>query len=681
VNKIAGMASAAGDLGEQAEAVGLATDEFQALQVTMQQAGVASERAGAMMARAANLFGQALEGDKASVERLRDLGVNILDAKGAPLEFADNLTTLAKAITSIEDPMKRVTAARAVFGREGAAMIPTLAKLAEGFEEVRKSAELGVLSKTAITNFDNFFDRLGLLQKFLSTQFLETLNSVFSSPAASEGFARMDKQLIALAETLKRVSESDFGTIMGEWFNVAMKPLEFFIANVNVLIALFGKLPNLVEQLANRTTAWARDFAAFMAPIMAIGPEDQKAAEAWAAEQKAAAERNRTLAQQLALNSQLGAPNAPPLVTGKDFGLKTGRTAVGLPGIKADADKLSQILNQLRTEFTATEAQIGELLATSQEPTKDAARMAKMGHDIAVNVNKFLQQTGGTGAEEIRKWVTATEEQKVKLAELQDVIKAADEVRRDFGDGTRELAEYQNDLNKALDQGRITQEQYAAALSSATQQQELQALSAQRFKEGVDGLAAGFEYAAVSWQQSQSTFNQGQQVWGGFIDTLNDGLDLLVGKSSKSFDQIAADFALMLARMAAQAAASQILGSVLGSFGGQLGAGGMGPPTPGSGILGWLGGLFRANGGPVSANQPYIVGERGPEWFVPSTAGTVLPNGSGMSMGDVNVTVNMSNGGNSTSSASDAMEFGRRIKAAVVDVIHNEQRPGGSLYR
>jgi tape measure domain-containing protein len=40
-----------------------------------------------------------------------------------------------------------------------------------------------------------------------------------------------------------------------------------------------------------------------------------------------------------------------------------------------------------------------------------------------------------------------------------------------------------------------------------------------------------------------------------------------------------------------------------------------------------ISGLFRAEGGPVAGGQPYIVGERGPEWFVPRSAGTVLPNG------------------------------------------------------
>jgi tape measure domain-containing protein len=36
--------------------------------------------------------------------------------------------------------------------------------------------------------------------------------------------------------------------------------------------------------------------------------------------------------------------------------------------------------------------------------------------------------------------------------------------------------------------------------------------------------------------------------------------------------------------------------------------------------------LGRANGGPVSANTPYIVGERGPELMVPSGNGTIIPN-------------------------------------------------------
>jgi phage-related minor tail protein len=36
----------------------------------------------------------------------------------------------------------------------------------------------------------------------------------------------------------------------------------------------------------------------------------------------------------------------------------------------------------------------------------------------------------------------------------------------------------------------------------------------------------------------------------------------------------------------------------------------------------------RATGGPVWAGQPFLVGERGPEFFVPDRSGAVLPTGA-----------------------------------------------------
>lgn len=63
------------------------------------------------------------------------------------------------------------------------------------------------------------------------------------------------------------------------------------------------------------------------------------------------------------------------------------------------------------------------------------------------------------------------------------------------------------------------------------------------------------------------------------------------------------------------------------------------------GSLPIIGGLFRADGGPVNARQPYIVGERGPELLVPRTSGTVIPNNmlGGLSAGSgdtYNIVVN-----------------------------------------
>ena len=45
----------------------------------------------------------------------------------------------------------------------------------------------------------------------------------------------------------------------------------------------------------------------------------------------------------------------------------------------------------------------------------------------------------------------------------------------------------------------------------------------------------------------------------------------------------------------------------------------------------------RASGGPVTAGMPYMVGESGPELFVPRASGSIIPNGAG----GANVVVNV----------------------------------------
>ena len=58
-----------------------------------------------------------------------------------------------------------------------------------------------------------------------------------------------------------------------------------------------------------------------------------------------------------------------------------------------------------------------------------------------------------------------------------------------------------------------------------------------------------------------------------------------------------------------------------------------------SGVVGRLGSMLpgRATGGPVSSNQPYMVGEQGPELFVPKGNGDIVPNNQ---MGGVTVNFN-----------------------------------------
>ena len=103
----------------------------------------------------------------------------------------------------------------------------------------------------------------------------------------------------------------------------------------------------------------------------------------------------------------------------------------------------------------------------------------------------------------------------------------------------------------------------------------------------------------------------------------------------------------------------------------------------GVGLFSILGGDFgggqKASGGPVRKGTSYVVGEKGPELFVPQSSGTVVPNGA---MGGVNSVVNVTiNGDSEETDSTRSSELGRMIEASVVGVINRERRPGGLLTR
>lgn len=122
-----------------------------------------------------------------------------------------------------------------------------------------------------------------------------------------------------------------------------------------------------------------------------------------------------------------------------------------------------------------------------------------------------------------------------------------------------------------------------------------------------------------------------------------------------------------LKRVAASALAEiarSAISAGVGSLGGSGGSGG-----GAGGLLGLavnlLGGLLgapgRATGGPVGPGKAYRVGERGPELFVPTSAGRIESGGGGGR--DIRITVNV--GGGAASDPQRMAQSGRQIAKAV----------------
>jgi len=89
---------------------------------------------------------------------------------------------------------------------------------------------------------------------------------------------------------------------------------------------------------------------------------------------------------------------------------------------------------------------------------------------------------------------------------------------------------------------------------------------------------------------------------------------------------------------------------------------------------------FLAEGGPAQAGKPYVVGEEGPELFIPNSNGTVIPNdemtsgGRGVKGGGQNVTINFQ------VTALDADSFSDKLaetKDTIVALVNDAVTDGG----
>ena len=113
---------------------------------------------------------------------------------------------------------------------------------------------------------------------------------------------------------------------------------------------------------------------------------------------------------------------------------------------------------------------------------------------------------------------------------------------------------------------------------------------------------------------------------------LERGLSGAIRRGRFGFEELK-DVALSTLADIAAAAVQSGIGSLLGGGGAGASIGG---------LLGQLlGAPGRATGGPVSPGQAYRVGERGPEWFVPTSSGRVETGGAAAAGPVVNLTVNI----------------------------------------
>lgn len=210
------------------------------------------------------------------------------------------------------------------------------------------------------------------------------------------------------------------------------------------------------------------------------------------------------------------------------------------------------------------------------------------------------------------------------------------------------------------------------------------------FQTEVDDLVAlrdqyvSYTQEVIEAKVAQEKFNEVLALTQPVTDSLFDSL-MAVADGTKSAKEAFADFlrsiASMLVDVAKQMIAQYIAIGVARMFAG-MGGGDLGsaPADPGSGLRITEIGKYmspKALGGSVSAGSPYLVGEKGPELFVPGAQGNIVPNNA---MGGSNIVVNVdASGSNVQGDGQQSKQLGQLIGAAVQAELVKQKMPGGLL--
>ena len=267
-------------------------------------------------------------------------------------------------------------------------------------------------------------------------------------------------------------------------------------------------------------------------------------------------------------------------------------------------------------------ARIGILKAEAKESDAQALRHKEGIKDqiVALQSARLVEKARLQDIENITR---AIEDQTTRQQQLGDTIQKINDQRVDinFQKGLKGLSEYQKEVaniqenarKAALEAGRA----YAAAFTDTGD--GLTPERAQELAAGLEAIAQGYKSIATAQIESLGSSNdlirglttawddykakaldtagQIKDSFGNFTQGMEDAFVRFVQTGKLSFADLANSVIADLARIAFKKA-----------------------------VIGMAGLFGFAAGGPVMAGTPIVVGERGPELFVPQSAGKIVPN-------------------------------------------------------
>lgn len=286
-----------------------------------------------------------------------------------------------------------------------------------------------------------------------------------------------------------------------------------------------------------------------------------------------------------------------------------------------------------------------------QKHEADQERIKRERGELDVSLEKTRLLTKATKEKTDSEMISLNRQQEVFMLDTKGMVMKAEDLKLAKELAAIEYTRFDNRRKLSLTEGLADSDRQIAMEAENTLATEAIRLARERYSitKGIQegGAEQGLRVAMAKFANGLPTdFQLAQTAFESVMGNMSQALDNFVKTGKLNFKDFARSIIQDLIAIQLKAQANRLLSGLFSALSFSSSA------MPGEGLAA---GYAKADGGPVSGNNAYLVGERGPEIFMPPGSGTIIPNHAlSMGGGTTNVTNNYIN-------AIDAKSFEDRL--------------------
>lgn len=599
----------AGNLDDLAKTYDVSIAKVLQFQNAIIQAGGKAEDAGKIMATMFSKIAEAQQGNEAAIASFEDLGITFEELRSMNPEQA--LTRVYQGLAGIGNTYDRIKAVKEILGKGG--LHKSVEEIAEALGQSTEEFRRQEQALKAWAELGDRLDRTMLNLKLAFAEFFKVFTGGDFVPSVNQFKAAM------VAVTAVATINGMFKLVAAfKALNTALKTT----ASLSIAISAAGG----IKGVAMAGAGLAAYFGAMKAFESEEPPPEEAAQEGGGSPESGKTGDRRVIAAgqaKIKLAKDLLAIDARrheyqmAYLTGSQDELALAESALKF---EEDAAKASQTRAEALKAENLSNAQKG-IIAQTYNNDMAKAQQERLQRDQLINAKRQMALDMLSRQIDYESQLSAIKGDQARLENERVHMTAFEYEKRREEIGLAEKLlhfEIQRNELRAQWKGSEMSPEFvdnmalingAEATERALSQIRQRGIEADRMRQ--EDFVTGWNYAFEQYVRNAQNYGAlASEMFGSFVSNMNSAIDNFVRTGKFAFKDFAKS---VIQDIMAMILKFQMLQMV------KMAAGAMGFSIPGM--------TGKASGGMVSQNIPYMVGENGPELFIPQQGGSIVPNG------------------------------------------------------